>query len=136
MPDIEVFWDPIKGADWDGPAHVYPQFSTHVIAEILRLGVSIRDEAYFTQPEADSVLFVLNDNDPSVDNQAAEELFNAWADAGATNVGVYRIDASLGLGHDLIDQTQPFAKIDVAYPLLLDLIDGRPFATDSLPTYN
>ena len=56
--------------------------------------------------------------------------------AGATNVGAYRIEASLDLGHDFIDQTQPFAKIDVAYPLLVNLIDGRPFAADSLPNYN
>ena len=53
---------------------------------------------------------------------------------GVPNADAVRLGVELGLRHDFIDPDQPYAKIDVAYPLLLEAIeaglaDCRPAGT-------
>jgi hypothetical protein len=68
---------------------------------------------------------VLNENDASVDNRAAEVLAANWQKQGAREVTTYTFARSYELDHDLISQDHPKQKVDLVHPVLLQLMNGR-----------
>ena len=67
---------------------------------------------------------MLNDNDHTISNDAAEGLVAAWRQNGR-EVTVVRLPKRLGIGHDTIDRAEPTQRIDVVYPVVLALAEGR-----------
>ena len=53
----------------------------------------------------------------------AERVLDRWTRRGAANADAVRLGVGLGLRHDFIDPDQPYARTDVAYPLVLDAIE-------------
>jgi pimeloyl-ACP methyl ester carboxylesterase len=123
LPNLMVWWDPKARQSLDGPTHAYYRYSMWGVAEILRLGFTFADAARRLSPAAASFRFVLNDNDESLHNTLADAVLARWKRRGAANVGAVRLGVELDLRHDLIDPDQPYAKTDVAYPILLEAIE-------------
>lgn len=108
----------------DALPHAYPPaIATRPTAQMFRLGRYVEDAADTDAPHG-PVAVVLNDNDKTVSNDAAEKLVAAWESAGA-EVTVVRLPKSLGLPHDVVDVAQPKQRSDDVYPILVALAEGR-----------
>lgn len=119
IPNIFIWWDDkLKLAT--KPDYAYPRFSTRALGEATRLGHSIRAAAKTTKPLAKSIVMVLNEGDEGVDNEVPMELAHAWRGTGA-DVRDYIFKLDMGLKHDLVDPHQPYQRVDVVYPILMQL---------------
>lgn len=63
---------------------------------------------------------VFNPNDGSISNERTLQIVERWKAQQAT-VDSFTFDASLNLGHDIIDPNQPDQKVDIVYPKLIEL---------------
>ncbi|MEO8333878.1 MAG: alpha/beta fold hydrolase [bacterium] len=108
---------------------VYAGFSTHAVAQTMRLGAEVRSEADRVAPAARAIVMVTNGNDVTVDAGAALALAGRWMERGAA-ITHYNFDSSLGLPHDLVDRDERCADPGVVYPALIALLEGRAPAGD------
>jgi carboxylesterase len=122
QPDSFEWWDPNLKEKGE-PAHTYPRYSKHALAQILRLGFAVQMEGLLNAPAAHRVIVVTNANDTSVNNEMTANVVKGWQKHGV-NIETYEFPVSLGLSHDLIDPEQPDQPVDVVYPLLIDLVNG------------
>ena len=101
----------------------YTRISSRAVAQIMRLGLAIKALARQEAPAAGSIVVITNLNDPGIDNIAVDKVVDLWRTHRANNVQTYQFPAELGLGHDIIDVTDPHMNIALVYPKLLELID-------------
>jgi carboxylesterase len=120
LPEAYDWWDPALKAE-AGPLYAYPRYSKHALTQILRLGFSVQISARQGSPAAHALLFIINGNEPSVNNELTQKVISDWYQQSA-NLTTYEFEASLGLPHDLIDPSQPDQQIDIVYPELISLI--------------
>lgn len=120
IPNMFRWWEP-ELKEKGGTAYSYPRFSTRATAHILRLGYAVLDKAKQKAPSAKRVLIVTNEGDRSVHPVPIKQLADRWLAHGG-NVKSYEFDGKLKLEHDLIDPAQPYAKPEVSYPILIDII--------------
>lgn len=121
LPVSYDWWDPALKEKL-GPSYGYPRYTKRTLGEIMRLGFSVRAAAQRSAPAARSLLMVTNANDQSVSNETAAQMVQIWRTGGA-NIATYEFEASLGLGHDMIDPNDKDANIEVVYPRLIELIN-------------
>ena len=122
FPNAYIWDDPEKKADSPRPYN-YLRMSTHVLGQILRLSRATQALARQQAPAAGSVVVITNLNDPGVDNVVTDKVVNLWRTRRAKDVQTYQFPADLGLGHDIIDVTDPNMNVAAVYPKLLELID-------------
>lgn len=118
-PNFFVPWDP--GGDGSQiPAYGYPKFASRMLAESLRIGLSVAALAQERAP-AGHTTFLLNAREPAVNNDVALEIRAALEQSrpGATAL---RILEGLPANHDIIDPTNPEARVDLVYPALREII--------------
>ncbi|HOJ78478.1 MAG TPA: alpha/beta fold hydrolase [Bacillota bacterium] len=120
LPNYFRWWEPHLGEN-GGTENSYPRFSTRAIANILRLGYAVQKHARKEKIVANSVVMVTNGNDTAVHPVPIRNLVDNWRKKGS-KVITYEYPAELELGHDLIDPEQPYAKTDLVYPKLIELI--------------
>jgi hypothetical protein len=65
---------------------------------------------------------VTNANDISVSNQLTRQLVSLWQSRGLKRVEYFEFEREQGLEHDLIDPNNPRQRVDLVYPILLELI--------------
>lgn len=121
IPNIFIWWDSKLKLDCK-PDYAYPRFATRALAEIMRLGYAVRYAAAETKPAGGRAIVVTVNNDPGVDNAVAAEIAEHWRKQN-TPVIEYEFPAELKLVHDLIDPNQPWQRIDVVYPKLIELAE-------------
>jgi carboxylesterase len=124
LPNFHMWWDPIRRENMDAPKHVYPRFASRALGELLGLAIEVREKARRDPPAAQSLLVVTVANDMSVNNEATEEIVQLWNSHGSKPVETFEFAKELDLDHDLIDPDQSFARPDLVYPTLLELILG------------
>ena len=120
LPDSFVWWDPALQEE-GSPAHVYPRYSKHALAQTLRLGLAVQREARRHPPAVHKIVMVTNAYDNSVNNELTSQVVTAWQAQNA-NLSTYEFEAGLKLGHDLIDPSQPDQPIETVYPRLIELV--------------
>jgi carboxylesterase len=123
LPNFYKWWDP-KLKEAVGPAYAYPRIATRALVHILLLGYAVRVAARRDPPSARAILVVTNGNDFDVNNALTSQVVDLWRGRGAKNLRTFEFDASLGLGHDLIDPSQPDQRTDIVYPKLVELINS------------
>ena len=123
LPDRQIWWDPRVRENLPGPDLAYPRFSTHAIGECFRLGVAAREIPLDDPAAPAGLVLVLNPKDPSLHNGVSRSLAAAWERAGAPVV-VRELPGEWNLPHDFVDPAQPGARVDLVYPLLLEVILG------------
>jgi carboxylesterase len=121
LPNQYAWWDPV-GQAASGPAHTYPRYATHTLANILRLGFAVEAAARRDPPAAGRLIVVTNANDVSVDNAAAARVAARWQRLAPGRVTTYEFPRELGLDHDLLDPDQPNQQVDLVNDKLLELI--------------
>jgi esterase/lipase len=106
----------------DGPTYSYLGYSSRALAQVMHLGFSVLSAAKKSLPAAQSVLFIINDSDPAVNNKVAWTLVHRWRARGATNIVTYEFGTEHALIHDIVDPNQVQQQTAFVYPILLDLI--------------
>jgi alpha-beta hydrolase superfamily lysophospholipase len=101
----------------------YVRVPSKVVGQVLRLAQAVKSLAREKAPAAGSILVITNLNDPDIDDVAVDKVTNLWRSRRAHDVQSFQFPAELGLGHDIIDVTDPHMNVDVVYPKLLELID-------------
>jgi esterase/lipase len=125
LPNRFVWWDAKKREDLPGPKRVYPRFATRAMAETMRLGALVVDDAAQSAPVGRQIVMVTVGGDPAVNNQANAALVRAWQARGGDRISAYEFPRSLHLGHDVIDPDQPYQRIGVVYPILEKILLGE-----------
>jgi pimeloyl-ACP methyl ester carboxylesterase len=102
--------------------YAYVGWSSRALGEVLRLGVATARAAVVDRPACQHLMVVTNANDMAVSNQLTRQLVSIWQSRGLRRVELYDFEREHELEHDLIDPNNPHQKIDLVYPVLLDLV--------------
>lgn len=120
IPNSFTWWDDTV-KEQGGAPYAYPRYSTHALAQLLRVGFAAQAGARSGPPAAHRVIVVTNANDTSVNNALTKTVAEIWRGHGGS-VDMYEFDASLQLPHDVIDPLQSAGRIDIVYPQLIKLV--------------
>lgn len=99
-------------------------FSTHAVAETLELGASVLRDAARASPRTRRIAVLVNANDRTVRESAAEALARNCAQHGAA-VSIVELPDSLRLPHDILDPRRGRALGDAVLELLRELAYGE-----------
>jgi carboxylesterase len=119
VPNFFVPWDP-HGDGSQIPGYGYPKFASRMLAESLRIGLAVDALAQRGAP-AGRATFLLNAKEPAVNNDATLAVRTALEQARGGGT-VLRILENLPANHDIIDPTNPRARVDLVYPALREII--------------
>ena len=120
-PNYYQWWEPTQ-KEASPPMYAYPRYASRALAEILALGSAVKVSACRTTPASKAILVITNANDTTVNNELTDQVVHCWQEHGATRLETHVLDAGLKLGHDIISPDQPGQRIDVVYPLLIELV--------------
>lgn len=95
--------------------------STHGAASYMRVGQAVLNAAAHDAPKAGEIIVVVNDADKTVNNGLIEDLAARWAALAPSSTRTYRFAESQGVLHDMITPDRDGEKVDLVYPVLLDL---------------
>lgn len=123
-PNRAIWWDADREEDRLNMPYAAPLIYSQGAGEVLRLARLVLAQAESAAPTM-PVTFVLNESDVAINPEAVEQLVAQWQASGA-DVAVVTIPGALGVDHDIIDPHQPTQRIDVIYPLLIDLLEEQP----------
>jgi esterase/lipase len=101
-----------------------PGFSTHAIAEIFELGSAVLRGSASMPPGTKHAVVLVNANDRTVKESAAEALARRWKQHGA-KVSVFELPDSLRLPHNIVDPIQGRVLGDAVTELLRQLAYGQ-----------
>jgi alpha-beta hydrolase superfamily lysophospholipase len=119
LPDVVHMQAPI---DTSRPENI-PGITTRGLAELLRLGRRVYDDAERAPPVVHDIVFLLNEADRTVSESASIDLAQRWMDRGA-NVGAYRFSATAKLPHNLMELTSHGGNTALVYPVVEALARG------------
>jgi carboxylesterase len=102
--------------------YAYIGWSSRALGEVLRFGLATFLAAMKQRPAVQNLLIVTNANDPAVNNSLTRQLVSLWQARGLQQVAFYDFDRGEALEHDLIDPNNPKQRVDMVYPILLDLL--------------
>jgi carboxylesterase len=122
LPNFLLWQDAELKADVPNPPHVYPQNATRAIGEILKMSFAVQAMARSAKPTVNSIRVVTNANDDAVDDRITEAVIANWRSQGLSNLEHYEFETGLALDHDMLDPEHPKQRIEVAYPVLIDMI--------------
>ena len=97
--------------------------TTHGLAQVLMLGQQVRDESERLTPGAKEMIFLLNEADHTVSEEASMEVAQRWFDHGA-RVGVYRFGAKLKLQHNVMEIDARGGNVGLVFPVVEALALG------------
>jgi dienelactone hydrolase len=107
-----------KSAPTDTANPEYIQgISSHGLSEVLSLGRRVRDDASKHGPLTKDIVFLLNERDATVSEEAAVDLAQRWHDHGAT-VTIYRFPSKARLPHNVMETNARGGNTEVAFPVV------------------
>ncbi len=124
IPNFFIWWNPAQKQNLEGPAYVYPRFSTRSIAATMALGADVRQSAKSHPPQASSILVVTSAADYAANNAATARLVAEWRTLRSSGIATYEFPKSENVPHDFIDPGQPNQAVDLVYPRLLDMLES------------
>ncbi len=120
MPNQFWWWNPLV-RERMRPAHGYPRFATHAVAEAARLAGDVIAAAGERSPAAGDVQIVLNASESTVSNPAARELARRWSARTSGGIVLHRLHG-LPPSHDIIEPLGS-SRANRIYPTLVRLVD-------------
>ena len=122
LPNFFVWWDPRQKENLAGSPHSYPRFATHSLAGTLKLGLEVFADARRRPPMVRKILVVTSGSDLAINNRRVDELVALWERSAPGKVITYHFPAELRVPHDFMDPAQVDQQIEIAYPVLIDLL--------------
>jgi alpha-beta hydrolase superfamily lysophospholipase len=123
VPDMFLWWDP-RVREQQRPSTAYPQFSTHALAQTIRIGDEVYRDSRRQPFCARSVVMLTNKNDPAVNNDVTRRVLRRWQ-RRRDGADLYEF-GDLPRNHDIVEPDNPNARTDIVYPKLLELIMETP----------
>ena len=108
-----------------------PGITTRGLAELLRLGQRVRDQAAVAAPSVRDVVFLLNEADHTVSEEAALEVAQRWMDRGAAS-RAYRFTSGAKLPHNVMELTSRGGNTALVYPIVEALARGGGAASPEI----
>jgi len=121
LPNSFKWWDE-KLQEQVQPTIYYPRWSTHALAQLLRLSFATQQKAADEAPAAKALLIVTNAHDNDVNNAMTTTVVENWRKHAPDKIHTFEFPASKKLDHDFIDPDMPHQPTQDTYPILLDLI--------------
>lgn len=121
LPNFFVPWDP-AGDGSQIPSYAYPKFSTRMLAECLRIALWVETASQERAPSGKTT-FLLNAHEPACNNDVARLVCGRFAEHRARSAEAIVLD-DLPANHDIVDPTNPQARVDLVYPVLRRLIEA------------
>jgi len=115
LPDIRRS----EPADSTRPDYIQG-ITTRGLAQVLRLGQGVRGAAGSAAPQSKNMIFLLNERDRTVNEDAALDLARLWSEHGAT-VAAYRFPASANLPHNVLEIPQRGGNPELVLPVVQSL---------------
>jgi carboxylesterase len=125
IPGYFLWKDEDKQEYIDAPDYTYPRLSLRSVGQFFYTGSALLSQSADTPIGAERVVIVSNENDTVVHTEMMNNLLENWQQSTVTDVQTYKFPAEHELGHDIIDPNQPYAKPDIVYPQLLELLYGE-----------
>src|SRR5215475_3873484 len=119
LPDIERMTAPMDTAR---PENI-PGITTRGLAELLKLGRRVHEDAETAGPRVRDIVFLLNETDHTVNEEASLDLAQRWTDRGAV-VAAYRFSAAAKLPHNVMKLTSYGGNTALVYPVVEALARG------------
>ena len=111
----------------DRPDSTRPGFiqglSTRGLAQVLRLGESVRGDAERSPAGAKQIVLLLNENDHTVNNDAAIDLARRWT-SGPPLVSVYMFPGVARLPHNVLEVPERGGNPELVLPMIESLARG------------
>jgi len=122
LPNMLLWWDPVRKDNRDAPFSMYHRFSTRGMGHIMRLGLSVLRASRRQAPNTKKIVIMTNDLDIAVDGRTTNKLVQQWKAQGV-DLQCYRFARELDMEHDVIDPLHPYEKTDFVYGKILEYID-------------
>jgi pimeloyl-ACP methyl ester carboxylesterase len=124
LPNIYSWWDPrTKENNPYSIYYAYPRFSFRALAETLRLGLAVLDQAQQKAAAAGRIVLITNLAEPGVSNPQCERLLAEWRKQGKKEIRTYQFDKEMKMPHDIITPGTPGVPVDIVYERLIQLIN-------------
>ena len=122
-PNRFHWWNPLT-REKQMPAHGYPRYSTHAVAQAYQLVHDVFNDAHAHAPRAKHILMVTNSREMTVSNRSASKLVKRWR-AMRDDADVETFEFSgLPPSHDIIEPLRHPEIVARIYPKLIELIAG------------
>ncbi len=115
LPNVFMRWDP-RGDGSQIPSYGYPKFATRMLAESLRIGLEVEAASHERAP-AGRTTFLLNAHEPACNNDVPLAIRECFERNRAHSTDLVILEG-LPANHDIIDPTNPNARVEVVYPAL------------------
>lgn len=122
LPNMFLWWDPVKKDDRDAPYSMYHKFATRPMGHIMRLGLSVFRSAKNLAPKVKKIYVMTYEDDIAVDEANTQRLIHYWRKNGA-DVSDYQFSKDLKMEHDIIDPLHPYDQTDIVYQKIFELLD-------------
>jgi alpha-beta hydrolase superfamily lysophospholipase len=122
LPNRFAWWDPLL-REKQVPAHGYPRYATHALAEALKLSREVFD--YADRPiNANMLVFVTNSSEAAVNNRTIGKLEKRLSRFAQSKLRLVRL-GNLPISHDIIEPLRHPEVADRVFPSLMKLIEGE-----------
>jgi carboxylesterase len=124
LPNFFMWWDPrTKAENPHAIYYAYPRYPIRAMVEIFRLGTATQIQAKDRPLAAKTVCMVINDAEPSVNNDEIINLLETWQRHGARNLRQVHFEKRLKLPHDFITPGTQGLNIEEIYPRLVRAVE-------------
>ncbi len=121
LPNVFNWWDPLQ-REKQMPAHGYPRYATHALAQAMLLSHELFESAAKAPPKARNIMLVTNAHEAAVNNRAARKLAGLWRASKPSGFETYEF-AGLPISHDIIEPLHRPEIVEKVYPILIELLD-------------
>jgi hypothetical protein len=94
-----------------------------MLAEALRIGLEVEADSHARAP-AGRTTFLLNAHEPACNNAVALAIRDGFERNRPTSTNLVILNG-LPANHDIIDPTNPSARVDLVYPALRAILSSR-----------
>jgi len=122
MPDMLLWWDPVKKTEREAPYSMYYKFSSRGMGHALTMGLSVIRAARKEAPACKDIIVMTNALDVAVDERTTRDLVRSWKARGA-RVRFYQFPKEMKMEHDVIDPLQPYEKTDRVYQTIFEHLE-------------
>jgi alpha-beta hydrolase superfamily lysophospholipase len=121
LPNVFNWWDPLL-REKQMPAHGYPRYASHALAQAMLLSHELFEAAASGPPLAKQIMLVTNAHEAAVNNRAARKLARLWRAKRPEALETYEF-TGLPISHDIIEPLHNPEIVEKVYPILIELLD-------------
>jgi esterase/lipase len=124
IPNSFIWWDKKRKANHLGPYYAYARFSTKALAAFYQVGIDamkkVKKDKLGNTPR--NIIHTVTFDDEAVNNAYNISQLKLISNITNCKLETYTFPEELHLKHDIIDPNQLYAKPEIVYPQLIQLL--------------